>query len=35
VGLGRNPRVYLEAGQTVTSEIEALGSIRQHFVAKA
>ncbi|NNC10770.1 fumarylacetoacetate hydrolase family protein [Planctomonas sp. JC2975] len=35
VGLGRNPRVYLEAGQTVTSEIEGLGSIRQRFVAKA
>ena len=35
VGLGRTPRVYLEAGQTVTSEIEGLGSIRQHFVAKS
>jgi len=34
VGLGRNPRVYLEAGQSVTSEIEGLGSIRQRFVAK-
>jgi 2-keto-4-pentenoate hydratase/2-oxohepta-3-ene-1,7-dioic acid hydratase in catechol pathway len=35
VGLGRSPRVYLEAGQSVTSEIEGLGSIRQRFVAKA
>ncbi|GAB3388635.1 fumarylacetoacetate hydrolase family protein [Humibacter soli] len=33
VGLGRNPRVYLEAGQSVISKIEGLGSIRQRFVA--
>ncbi|QDZ13953.1 fumarylacetoacetate hydrolase family protein [Humibacter ginsenosidimutans] len=33
VGLGRTPRVYLEPGQSVTSEIEGLGSIRQRFVA--
>ncbi|WP_243063246.1 fumarylacetoacetate hydrolase family protein [Humibacter sp. RRB41] len=33
VGLGRTPRVYLKAGETVTSEIESLGSIRQRFVA--
>ena len=33
VGLGRTPRVYLEAGQSVTSEIEGLGSIRQRYVA--
>ena len=35
VGLGRDPQTYLKAGQSVTSEIEALGSIRQHFVSKA
>ncbi|GAB3608056.1 fumarylacetoacetate hydrolase family protein [Humibacter ginsengiterrae] len=33
VGLGRSPRVYLEPGQSVTSEIEGLGSIRQRFAA--
>ena len=33
VGLGRTPRVYLESGHSVTSEIEGLGSIRQRFVA--
>lgn len=34
VGLGRDPRVYLQPGQSVTSEIEALGSIRQRFVPR-
>lgn len=33
VGLGRTPRVYLQPGQVLTSEIEGLGSIRQSFVS--
>ncbi|QEO13883.1 fumarylacetoacetate hydrolase family protein [Agromyces intestinalis] len=34
VGFGRTPREYLVAGQTVVSEIDGLGSIRQRFVVK-
>lgn len=35
VGFGRIPREYLSADQSLVSEIEGLGSIRQRFVAKA
>lgn len=31
VGLGRNPQVWLQEGQTLTSTIEGIGSITQRF----
>jgi len=33
VGVGRRPRVFIEAGWTITSEIEGLGYMRTTFVA--
>ncbi|GAB2850696.1 fumarylacetoacetate hydrolase family protein [Microbacterium insulae] len=33
VGHGRTPRVYLRPGETLTTEIEAIGVITQRFVA--
>jgi 2-keto-4-pentenoate hydratase/2-oxohepta-3-ene-1,7-dioic acid hydratase in catechol pathway len=35
VGLGRKPQAYLHEGQSVASEIEALGSIRQRYVRRS
>ncbi|MFT4597417.1 MAG: 2,4-diketo-3-deoxy-L-fuconate hydrolase [Paracrocinitomix sp.] len=32
VGVGRRPRVFIEAGWTITSEIEGLGQMRTAFV---
>ena len=34
VGMGLDPAVYLKPGQTLTTEIEAIGSITQRFVGK-
>lgn len=33
VGLGRDPQVYIRAGQELVSTIDGIGELRQRFVA--
>lgn len=35
VGMGRDPRRFIAAGQTLVSTIEGIGQLRQHFVVES